>query len=169
MKKPKNKNTKLYQLWEIRKLNKDCLKLLKEIITLKAGGKCEVCGTTKMVQAHHVEDSRLFPALRYDPMNGIAACPTNHKLGKHSFHRSFIFSYEFMKDRVLIVVYLREHRDDIIPPLSPTKSSEYPAAKEYLLKQIEKLKAFKKKLMEKPFNNDEKKFIPQFQDSTGDG
>ncbi len=154
MKKPKNKNTKAYAKWEIIKLERRALKLWKEVIKLKADGRCEVCGTTKFLQAHHIEDFKLCRALRYDHMNGACLCPSNHKFGKDSFHRSFVFAYEFMKERVLTIVYLREHRDDKVE-----------ITKEWLLEQIERLEKIKSNI--RLLSNN--KCVPEFQEPTGDG
>jgi len=150
--KPKNKNTKAYAKWELKKLASRALKLWKQVVKQRAGGKCQVCGATKFVQVHHIEDFKLCPALRYDLINGIALCPTHHKFGKDSFHRSFIFAYEFMKDYVTRVVYLRMHRNDKVW-----------ITKEWLLEQIEFLEQIKQS--ECSFNKSD----PEFQDSTGDG
>lgn len=129
MEKPKNKNTKAYENWEIWKLKNQCLRLWKLVVKKNAGGKCEACEDEERLNAHHIEDERLCPALRYDPRNGVGLCPTNHKFGKDSFHRSFIFAYNFMmKKRPLDLVYLKEHRNDKIK-----------ITKEYLLDQINSL------------------------------
>lgn len=131
-KKPKNKDTKAYEKWEISKMKRRVLRLWKEVVKIRALGRCEVCGKTKMLQSHHIEDFKLCPALRYDIVNGVAACPKHHKLGKDSFHRSFIFPYEFLKDRPLTVSYLCERRNDNIE-----------ITKEWLQSQIERLENLK--------------------------
>ena len=43
-----------------------------------------------MLQAHHLEDYRLNPRLRYDLNNGILLCVHHHKFGSEAIHRSFL-------------------------------------------------------------------------------
>jgi len=136
MKKPKNKNTKAYQEWELQQLRKACLNLWKEVVKFRAGSRCEIPGCVagpKGLQGHHILDEKLFIALRYDPENGVCACPKNHKLGKESFHKNPIFAYEFLsKMRPASLCYLKEHCHD-----------ELIITKEYLVKQIVKLEILK--------------------------
>lgn len=74
---------------------------------------CEICGAKEMVQAHHIESFWVFPHLRYDPHNGVAGCPTHHKFGRESFHKSFIFTYRFLQEkRPDDLQYLLDHWDD---------------------------------------------------------
>jgi hypothetical protein len=141
MKKPKNKNTKAYAAWEVRKLKSKILRLWKEVVKLQAGGVCEVLGCGRGpegIQAHHIEDFRLCAALRYDPVNGLALCPKHHKMSFDSFHRSFVFAWLFMNDRPHVINYLTNRRKDVLE-----------VTNEYLEKQIFKLKEIKELLLNK--------------------
>jgi hypothetical protein len=114
MKKPKNKNTKAYQQWELRSLKKKAFKLWSTIVKNRAGNTCELCGFKgKGLQSHHIEDYRLCSALRYSPENGICVDPGCHKFRQKSCHHSFIILYDFLtKNRANDIDYLRAHCND---------------------------------------------------------
>lgn len=121
--------TKAREEWELKKLRNMCLKLWKQVVKVRAGNNCEICGDSKRLNAHHIEDYKLCFALRYDPQNGVASCPKHHKFGQDAFHKSFIFTYEFMiKNRPLDLEYLKWHKYDKIE-----------INKKYLVKQIKVL------------------------------
>jgi len=93
MKKKVNKDTKAYKERQVRKVRNRCLKLWKECIKIRANHKCEApgCNDTERLNAHHIEDYRLNPYLRYEIDNGLCLCPKHHKFGQNSAHRSFLF------------------------------------------------------------------------------
>lgn len=135
MKKKRKEDTVGEKEKRLKRLKSTCLRLWKEVVKLQAGGQCEVCGQKKFLNAHHIEDAKMCKALRYDPMNGIACCPSNHKWGQDAFHTSFIFILRFMEKRPLVLAYLEEHRKD-----------EIEITEEYLVKQIEFLKELKSEM-----------------------
>jgi len=50
------------------------------LVKLRAGNKCEYCGTTtKQIHAHHIF-SRSKKSVRWDVLNGIALCAGHHVL-----------------------------------------------------------------------------------------
>ena len=63
-------------------LLKQCDKLWSEKIKERAGRKCEVCGNTKYVQAHHIIPRTNY-ALRHDLENGVALCRKHHLYWAH--------------------------------------------------------------------------------------
>lgn len=67
---------------------------------MRAENRCEApgCKETKKLNAHHIEDYILNPYLRYEESNGLCLCPSNHKFGVKSAHRSFLFMLE-MQDK----------------------------------------------------------------------
>lgn len=64
------------------------------------GGKCEKCGSTGKLDAHHLQ-SRRFRNTRYVLLNGICLCPRCHKFGNESAHQSMLF-----------FVWLRTHKPE---------------------------------------------------------
>lgn len=128
-KKP-SKGTKSYQRWELRVLRNKCLRLWSDKVRGLAGNKCVSCGSTEQVHSHHIEDSRLNSALRYDLRNGVAFCVSHHKFGPESAHKSFIFMYRYMV----------EHRKEDLEYLLQERERKVELTKEYLESKIKELK-----------------------------
>ena len=128
-KKP-NKNTKAYQKWELRVLGNRCSRLWSNKVRKLVGNKCVSCGSAKQVHAHHIEDSRLNSALRYDLRNGVAFCAGHHKFGPESAHKSFVFMYKYMV----------EHRKEDLEYLLQERERKVELTKEYLESKIKELK-----------------------------
>ena len=40
--------------------------------------RCQECGSTSRLHAHHIKQWALYPELRYDPSNGITLCAACH-------------------------------------------------------------------------------------------
>ena len=59
-----------------------------KLVKLRAGLKCEYCGSTsRQLHSHHLYTrSRL--STRWDVENGISLCATHHVLGNFSAHKS---------------------------------------------------------------------------------
>ena len=79
-----------------RKLDDYLLSLWRVIVKLRAGYKCEYCGSTKNLNSHHVFSSTNY-ALRYDVDNGVCLCVNHHVYGKEATHNSpvvFAFTLE---------------------------------------------------------------------------
>ena len=60
-----------------------CLWLWGIIIRLRARGRCEICGSTKRLQAHHLIDKEVL-VYQYELMNGICLCYRCHRGDKHT-------------------------------------------------------------------------------------
>lgn len=83
--------------------------LWSQAVRSRAGNKCEVCGRVHgdlnakgnpiRINAHHIEDKANY-ALRFDIMNGVALCPTCHRFGQDSAHRSPIWFLEWLKEHL---------------------------------------------------------------------
>ena len=59
-----------------------------KLVKLRAGNKCEYCGTTtRQLHSHHIF-SRSNRSVRWDAQNGICLCATHHVLGSFSAHKS---------------------------------------------------------------------------------
>jgi len=68
--------------------------LWSEIIRSK--GRCEICGKTDNLQAHHVI-GRINLALRWDIKNGVCLCSSCHTFGKTSSHNNPVFFLDWFK------------------------------------------------------------------------
>ena len=64
-----------YRLWRAKVIRRD--------------KRCQVCGTIKHRQAHHMNHATYFPDQRFDLENGICLCTKCHMI----FHTSFKKSY----------------------------------------------------------------------------
>ena len=60
-------------------LKNKCFRLWSELVRRRAGSRCEVCGSTKWLNAHHIVGKRYKP-LRFALNNGISLCADHHKL-----------------------------------------------------------------------------------------
>ena len=59
-----------------------------KLVKLRAGNKCEYCGTTtKQLHSHHIF-TRSRKSTRWDELNGICLCASHHVLGNFSAHKS---------------------------------------------------------------------------------
>lgn len=58
---------------------------------VRKDGRCMVCGATEYLNAHHVLPKERYPEYRFEPKNGVCLCPTHHKFGTYSAHRSPIW------------------------------------------------------------------------------
>jgi len=59
-------------------------------VRTRAGMRCEICGCTKSVQAHHLLPRKFYPLFRFDWENGVALCARHHKYGPISSHEGCI-------------------------------------------------------------------------------
>ena len=67
-----------------------------ELVKVRAGHKCEYCGSRTTLNSHHVftKNNR---ATRWDPDNGMCLCAFHHRLGNFSAHGSPAFT-DWMKE-----------------------------------------------------------------------
>lgn len=165
MKKPKNKNTKAYQIWLQRKERKDNLKTWRQLALHRAGYRCEYCGCEgekgrgKALNVHHIIGQRCKELLT-NLHNAIVLCPDCHK---------FLIGLAGHENPIRLAIWLMEER-----PISWEYLREW--TENFLLKwergrKVEK-RAFNKKEREKLIDLQElgiKVYHPEFQDSTGDG
>ena len=69
-----------------------------ELVKLRAGGKCEICGQSRYLNSHHLF-TRRNKAVRWDVDNGMALCPSHHVLdAKFSAHGTPIKFNFFLED-----------------------------------------------------------------------
>ena len=72
-----------------------CDKLWSLII--RSGGRCEICGSFKAQNPHHVIGRRNFN-LRWDIRNGCLLCSNHHTSGKFSAHNDPIWFMKWFKE-----------------------------------------------------------------------
>lgn len=70
-------------------IRKHCDDLWRDLIKLRAGGKCERCNSTNVVQSHHIIP-RTNWNLRFDERNGVALCKRHHIYWAHKDAIAFI-------------------------------------------------------------------------------
>jgi len=66
------RNSRIYRIWKITVIRRDRV--------------CQVCGSRKKRQAHHINSARYFPHLRFIADNGICLCYSCHF---HFYHILF--------------------------------------------------------------------------------
>ena len=88
----------------VRTLERKQLKLWSGDVKERAGFKCEWCGKTEYLNAHHIISKRYKP-LRFHRMNGMALCPKHHKFGIGSSAH---------ENPILVIDWLAEHRPEAL-------------------------------------------------------
>jgi 5-methylcytosine-specific restriction endonuclease McrA len=68
----------------------------REAICQRADNKCEYCGKSGRMNAHHIF-SRSNLSVRWDLDNGICLCVGCHVFANHSFHKAPAESIEWLK------------------------------------------------------------------------
>jgi len=82
----------------------------KKAVLLRDNLTCQVCGSKKKLQAHHINSGSYFPELRYDVDNGITLCRNCHS----HFHNDYKKSYrakctlDDWKNFIALAEYLKE-------------------------------------------------------------
>jgi hypothetical protein len=54
------------------------------VIARAAGGRCQHCGKAERLDAAHLKPRKLYPAIAWDPDNGIALCRSCHTAFDHA-------------------------------------------------------------------------------------
>jgi len=62
----RNYSDPLYSRWRSQVYSRD-------------GRCCQLCGSKKRIEAHHIKRWSDFPQLRFDPNNGVTLCKKCHK------------------------------------------------------------------------------------------
>jgi 5-methylcytosine-specific restriction endonuclease McrA len=73
-------------------------KLWAEKVKKRANYKCEYCGKTKYLNAHHIY-SRSNRSVRWDVRNGICLCVGCHSFANHSAHKAPLDFVEWVTAR----------------------------------------------------------------------
>jgi hypothetical protein len=81
-----------------KKLDKECLKLWRELGLIKAKHKCEYqgCNATERLNAHHFFSKGSHSSVRHEINNCIILCYLHHKGGNSGAHCD-----PFFKDKIL--------------------------------------------------------------------
>jgi len=130
------KKQKRAKLPSLSRLRRKAMAMWSESVRSIHGNKCEICGKPHdKLNAHHIEP-RTNSALRYDIANGAALCPSCHKFGRDSAHRSVLFFYEWLASkrprtldyirglRTTKVEYDRERINAVLATLSSPPSGD---------------------------------------------
>lgn len=79
-------------------------RLWSHLIRVKANGRCERCGETGRLEAHHIHGRTDF-RLRFEPRNGMALCHQDHRWAEQHplefadwFREVRPADYEFLKE-----------------------------------------------------------------------
>lgn len=70
--------------------DRQLMALWQRVVKLRAKERCEVCGKTEYLNAHHIF-SKSHRSTRYDPDNGMALCSGHHSLNNDSVHKDPMF------------------------------------------------------------------------------
>jgi hypothetical protein len=65
-------------------------------VKIRAGNKCEVCGSSLNLNSHHIV-SRTNRRLRWELYNGVCLCVKCHKFGNYSAHNNPVFFQAWLK------------------------------------------------------------------------
>lgn len=95
MKKRKTK-VRRKKLEPLARIRRRLMRLWTKRVYEDWGGRCAVCGSESLPNAHHLENRNTCRALRYDPMNGVLLCPSHHKWGKDSAHKGGIWFADWL-------------------------------------------------------------------------
>jgi len=88
-------SSKEYRIWRIKVIRRDKV--------------CQVCGSIKNRQAHHMDSGSYFPDERYDLENGVCLCHKCHTQFHCNYKRSFkekCTKYDY-KNFMQLVKYLK--------------------------------------------------------------
>jgi hypothetical protein len=66
--------------------------LVQWSLDVRSGGKCEVCGRTEFLDAHHILPKERYKEYMTVRENGVCLCKNHHKFSKFSFHRNSVWS-----------------------------------------------------------------------------
>lgn len=69
------RQTRAYRLWRVKVIRRDKV--------------CQLCGSIKHRQSHHLDCASYFPKKRYDIENGICLCKDCHMQFHTNYKRSF--------------------------------------------------------------------------------
>ena len=94
--------------------------LWSKAVRKRAGNKCEKCGSTNVVQAHHIIPRTKW-GTRYDLYNGVALCRHHHLYWAHKDAVAFTAWIETKRD----LKYLNSKRNN-------TTKNDYTAIELYL-------------------------------------
>jgi len=75
-----------------------CDDLWSTLVKLRDENKCMICGSTELINSHHLISRRVF-RYRWDTNNGVSVCPKCHEFSLIlSFHTSPWSTEEWMKN-----------------------------------------------------------------------
>lgn len=78
-------------------LTKKLDKAWSDVVKLQAGNKCEVCGKTDYINAHHIVGRRNY-RLRWEIYNGVCLCSGCHTFKTDSAHQNPVWFEKWLKE-----------------------------------------------------------------------
>ena len=73
------------------------LRLWSQAVRNRDGHVCQVCGSTGLLNSHHMLDRQHYPEHKFDINCGILLCVRCHKWGKRSFHGTGMWACEWLR------------------------------------------------------------------------
>lgn len=67
-------------------------------VRTRDGHRCQVCGATKHIQAHHILPKRFYKAQMLDLLIGISLCASHHQFSIQSAENNSIWFSEWLKE-----------------------------------------------------------------------
>ena len=104
------RKTRDYRVWRITVIRRDKV--------------CQICGSMKNRQAHHMNHATYFPDQRFDPNNGICLCNECHKIFHTSFKRSYRKKCTKEDFRQFIELFMRAKSNSICDKLDSKHLAE---------------------------------------------
>ena len=113
---------------------KICDDLRSKLIKIRAGFKCEYCGATKYLNAHHIFTRNNY-STRYDLDNGICLCSKHHTLDSNfSAHKTPMeFSEWIIGER------WEDRYQDLKFKTKQLRDKDYDRVEKYLIEETNKL------------------------------
>jgi hypothetical protein len=115
----------------MKSIDKALDNLWSELVKLRAGNKCEVCGKVRNLNSHHVY-SRAMKSVRWDVINGISLCVGCHVGTKFSAHKTPNDFSEWSKKKRGQAWF------DLLQAKAHSISKLHPFEKELLAKELKK-------------------------------
>lgn len=108
------KGTKAYVRWRAKVDRKNAHKEWALAVKARDGNRCAICGSTGLLNAHHILPAKAYPKLRTDGRVGILLCIKCHKWSRKAAHSNgFWFTCWMMEHRPRQFEFCKAHMDDV--------------------------------------------------------
>ena len=117
-----------------KSLLKICDDLRSHLVKVRAGFRCEYCGTNRGLNSHHIR-SRTNYSTRFSLDNGVCLCAFHHTLSpRFSAHKTPCEFTDRIKE-----TRGAERYDNLKLEANKTRDKDYDKVQKYLLEETEKL------------------------------